>query len=139
VIAGDDLVQVARVRVFLEDDEVLQQIEKALPVEDAADQGFQLQLGGGGINLTINSAPQLEPLLVGGDRADAGLQPIAHHHYGVVLKQRGNLGFVGLQLGVGAPDGGAFIGGVLELDQAHGQPIEEHHQIWPTVVLAVAY
>ncbi|MCP9840248.1 hypothetical protein KBY93_06310 [Synechococcus sp. J7-Johnson] len=64
--------------------------------------------------------------------------PSAHHQGGVVLKERGNLGFVGLQLGVGAPDGGAFSSGVLELDQAQGQAVEEHHQVGTAVVLAVA-
>jgi hypothetical protein len=43
VVAGDDLVQGARIRVFLEDDEVLQQIEEPLRLEHAADQRFQLQ------------------------------------------------------------------------------------------------
>ena len=129
----------ARIRVFLEDDEVLQQIEEALRLEHATDERFQLQGRGRCVGLAIDAAPQLEPLLVGGERADAGLQPIAHHQGGVVLKEGGNLGFVGLQLGVGAPDGGAFSGGVLELDQAQGQPVEEHHQVGPAVVLALAH
>ena len=65
VVARDDLVQGARIRVFLEDDEVLQQIEKPLRLEHAADERFQLQSGGGGVRLAINAAPHLEPFLVG--------------------------------------------------------------------------
>ena len=81
------LLQGARIRVFLEDDEVLQQIKKALRCEHATDERFQLQGRGGGIGLAIDAAPHLEPLLVGRDRADAGLQPVAHHQGGVELKE----------------------------------------------------
>lgn len=45
MVARDDLVQRARVRVFLEDDEMLEQIEEALPVEHPAHQRLQLQRG----------------------------------------------------------------------------------------------
>jgi len=82
---------------------------------------------------------KLEPLLVGGERADTRLKPIADHQNGVGGEEGRNLRFVGLQLGVGAPDGGAFIGGVLELDQAQGQAIEKHHHVGAATVLAIAH
>jgi len=109
VVAGDELAGSARIRVFLKDDEVLQQIEEPLRLEHAPDERLELKGCGRRMGLAIDAAPQLEPLLVGGERADAGLETIAHHQ-----------------------------GGVLELNQAEGEPVEKQHQVWPAVELAVA-
>jgi hypothetical protein len=123
MVARDDLVQRARVRVFLEDDEVLQQVEEALPLEHPAHQHLQLQRRLRRVALAVDGAPDLEPLLVRRQRAHARLQAIAHHQRRVVVQQRGNLGLVGLQLRVGAPDRRVLIRRVLQLDQASGSPL----------------
>ena len=104
MVARDDLVQRARVRVFLEDDEMLQQVEEPLPLEHSADQHLQFQRRRRRVALAIDGAPDLEPLLVRRQRADARLQAVAHHQHRVVVQQRGDLRLVGLKLRVGAPD-----------------------------------
>lgn len=136
VIASDDLVQSAAVRVFLEDDEVLQQIQKPLPLEDALHQHVQLQHGLRGVSFAVDRPPDLEPLLIRRQRADPGLQPVAHHEHGVVGQQRGDFRLVGLHLGVGGPDRRVFVGRVLQLDQGQRQTVDEDHDIGPPVVLS---
>lgn len=135
VVAGDDLVQRARIRVFLEDDEMLEQVEEALALEHPAHQHLQLQRGLRSGVLAIDRAPDLEPLLVRRHGTHARLQAIAHHQRRVVMQQRGNLRLVGLQLRVGAPDRRVLIGRVLQLDQAQRQPVDENHDVRPPVVL----
>jgi hypothetical protein len=48
---------------------------------------------------------------------------------------RGNLRLVGLHLRVGVPDRRAFIARILQLDQAERQPVDENHDVPPTIIL----
>lgn len=68
-----------------------EQIEEPLPLEDAADQCLQLQSDGRRIVLPVDRAPDLEPLLVRREQADARLQAIGEHQRRVVVHQRGKL------------------------------------------------
>ena len=137
VIPRNNLVQRARVGVFLEHHKVLQQIQPAPPLEHTAHQHFQFQRGFLGITFTVDGAPDFEPLLICGERADARLQAITHQQHRVVVQQRGNLGLVSLQLRVGAPDGCVLVRRVFEFNQAQWQSVYEHHDIRPPVVLAL--
>ena len=125
------------VRVFLEDDEVPQQLEESLPVENAANQDFQFQNGWRGRLFARNGPPHLEPFLVGRQRTDPGLQAVRDDQRLVVVEQRRNFLLVGLQLVPGVPDRGVLVGGVLEFDHAQRQPVDEHHDVGPAVVLAL--
>ena len=49
----------------------------------------------------------------------------------------GSLGLVGLELLPGLLDRGVLVGGVLELDQAQGQAVDEEHDVGTAVVLVL--
>ena len=51
------------------------------------------------------------------------------------MQQTRNLRLIGLQLRIGAPNRGVFIRRVFKLDQAQRQPVDEHHNIRPTIML----
>ncbi len=102
--------------VFFEDDEMLEQVEEALRLEHPAHQHLQLQRGLRRIALAVDRAPDLEPLLVGRERADARFDAIGHHQHLVVMQQTADLLLVGLQLVVGAPDRRVLIRRILQLD-----------------------
>jgi hypothetical protein len=136
VIARDDLVQLAAVGIFLEDDEVFEQVQKTPPVEHPTHHHLKLQRRLGCIALAVNGSPDLEPFLVGRQGADACLQAIARHQHGVVVEQGRDLRLVGAELLVGSPDRRILIGGILQLDEAKRQAVHEHDDIRPTVVLA---
>jgi hypothetical protein len=87
MVARDDLVQRAVVRVFLEDDEMLEQIEQALPLEHPSHQHLQLQRRFRRVLLAVDGAPDLEPLLTGRERTDARLHTVRHHQQLVVVQQ----------------------------------------------------
>lgn len=76
MVARDDLVQRARVRVFLEDNKMVQQVEEPLPLEHPAHQHLQFQRRLRRIALAIDRAPNLEPLLIRRHGTHAGLQAI---------------------------------------------------------------
>ena len=137
VVAGQDLVDLPRVRVLLEGDEVPQQRQQPLLIEHAADQHFQFQDRRRGQFLARDGPPDLEPLLVGRQRADAGLQPVRDDQGLVVVEERGDLLLVGLQLLPGFPDRGVLVGRVLQFDHAQRQAVDEDHDVGPAVVLAL--
>ena len=65
MVARNDLVQRARVGVFLENDRVVQQVQEPLSIEHAPDERLQFEGTGFRIAHAIDRAPDLEPLLVG--------------------------------------------------------------------------
>ena len=114
---------------------MLDQGQKAAVLEHATDQHFQLQRSRRGHPFAVDRPPDLEPFLAGSERPDPGLEPVRHHQQLVVLEQRGDLSLVGLELRIGAPDRGVLVGGVLEFQHRQGQPVHEHHNVGPAVVL----
>jgi hypothetical protein len=86
VIARDDLVQLAAVGFFFEDDEVFEQVQEAPPVENPAHQHLKLQRRPGCLALAVDGPPHFEPFLVRRQGADARLQAIANHQRGVVVE-----------------------------------------------------
>jgi hypothetical protein len=79
VLTGDELVQSARVRIFHENDEMLEQVEEPLALEHSALQILQLQRRLRCIAFDIDGAPDLKPFLVRCLGTDACLQAMAHH------------------------------------------------------------
>lgn len=77
VIAGDDFDQPAA--GIAEDDKILQLLQKAVFVEDAFQQGFQLGRAFGRDLVPVHRAPGHEALAAGGERADTGIQPVGNH------------------------------------------------------------
>jgi hypothetical protein len=65
--------------VVLEDDEVAEEIEQPALLQDALEHDLQLGQMGVGELLARDRAPGLEPLAPGGERADAGLDPVRDH------------------------------------------------------------
>ena len=113
VVAGNDLVQPVTLGVFLEDDEVLEQIEETAPLKHAAHEHFEFVRCLGRILFAVDGAPDLEPFLIGRERADARLRTVGDDEEFVVVEQRGDLSGVGLELFVGVPDRGLLVGRVL--------------------------
>jgi len=129
VVAGDDFVELVAIGVRFEGDEVLEEIEEALLGEDAADEGFEFEGGGGGVGVAFDGAPDFEPFAVGGEGADAGFEAVGEDEEFVVMEEGADLVFVGLELVEGAPDGGAFIGGAFEFDDGEGEAVQEDDDI----------
>ena len=113
VVAGDDLVQPVAFGVFLEDNEVLEQIEEPLPLERATHQHFEFVGRLGRVLLAVDRAPNFEPFLIGRERANARLRTVGDDEEFVVVEQRGDLSGVGPELFVGVPDRGLLVGRVL--------------------------
>ena len=114
VVAGHLLGQ--RAAVVLEHDEVAQQGEEAARLEDALQHHLQFSHVRVGKRLPGDGAPGLEPLPAASERADTGLDPVRGHQRLVHGEQRGQLGFVGLKLVPGRPDGGVLVRRVFEFD-----------------------
>jgi hypothetical protein len=64
----------------------LEQIEETAALEDAAHEGFQFERVPRRVADAVDRAPDFEPFLVRGQRADPRLQAVAHHERGVVLQ-----------------------------------------------------
>ena len=128
VVAGHLLDQRAAA-VVLEHDEVAEQRQQAARFADALDQYLQLRQVRVGQRLTRDRAPRLEPLPPGGQGADAGVESVRHHERGVEGEQRRDFRLVGLQLPPGGPDGGVFVGRVLQFDDRQRQAVDEQHHV----------
>ena len=87
-----------RAAVVLKHDEVAHHGKKAARLEDALQHHLQLGQVRIGQRLPGDRAPGLEPLPPAGERSDAGLVPVRDHQRLVHGEQRGQLGFVGLEL-----------------------------------------
>ena len=83
MVAGDLLDERAVLRVLLENDEVMKQIEKALPVEGTPQKDLQLGHGGRGQSLALDRAPWHHAFPVGADRSDACVGAIRGDDYRV--------------------------------------------------------
>ena len=121
----------------LEHDEVADQRQQPAPVEDALEQHLELRQARVGQRLARNRAPGLEPLPPGRQRDDARFQSVRHDERGVEREQRRDLRLVGLKLPEGRPDGCVLVGGVLQLDDAERQAVDEQHDIGPPFVLVL--
>ena len=117
--------------VVLEHDEVPNEREEAARLEDALQHHLELCHVRVGQRLPRDRAPGLEPLPAGGQRADAGLVPVRDHERLVHGEQGGQLGLVGLELLPRRPYGGVLVGGVLQLDHAQRQAVDEQHHVRP--------
>ena len=129
VVAGEDLVDLPRVLVLLEDHEMPEKFEESRPVEYAADQDFEFQDGGRGGHFPGDRAPDLEPFRIGREGPDPRLETIGDDQHLVVVEERRDLLLVGLELVPGSPDRGVLIHGVLQLDHGQGEAIDEDHDI----------
>ena len=117
VVAGDDLMKGPGVGVFVEDHKVLEELEKPAPLKHAPQERLQFRHRFQRIARSVDRRPDLEPFLVCGERPEPGLKAVADDEQGVVVGDRGDLGLIRLELGIGRPDRGIVIGGVFQLDQ----------------------
>ncbi len=136
VIAGHFLEQHAA-GVFLEDNEVVDKIEKTPFFKHTAKQDIQLWHRGRRNGLALDGAPWHETLFVGGDGADAGFQAVGDYQKGIVGEDRGDLLLVGLELVESIPDGGVFVGRVFQLEDGQRQAVYEDDDVGAAVVLAL--
>ena len=76
-----------------------------------------------------DGAPRLELFPPGGEGADAGLGAVRHHQQLIHGEQGRQFGLISLKLLPSGPDGGVFVGRVLEFDDAQGQAVEEQYDV----------
>ena len=136
VIAGNQFVDCTAIRIVFEGDEVADQIEEASLLEHAANQRLQFERRSWSIELTFNCAPDFEPFLVSGKRANACFESIGYNRHFVVVHQRRNLLLVGLNLIVSGGEPFVAVFRNLQLDDSERQPVNEYDDVWPAVVLA---
>jgi len=85
VVSGQDLLGLAA--GFIEEDEVLQEVQEVLLLADALEQGLHVHRA----RLLLGQAlPFVEVLPAAGDGSDLGLLPVAEHDYGVVVEEVGD-------------------------------------------------
>ena len=132
------LVQGTGVRVLLEDDEVLKEVEKSIGCSNTPRTN------------TSSSSADLWCVAV----SPSIVRQTLYHSWFAVMRahtclqavrsprgrhcsagERRNLRLVRLQLGVRAPDGGVFVSGVLEFDEAEREAVDEDDDVGTTVVL----
>jgi hypothetical protein len=135
VVAGHLLDDAAL--VVLEHDEVAQKVEKSSRRAQALDHHLQLGHVRASQRVACDSAPGLEPLAAGTERADARLHAVGNREQRVRCEQRRHLGLVGLQLLKGAPDRGVLCGGVLQFQHRQRQAVHAQHHIRPPRVLVL--
>ena len=75
--------------VVLEQDKIAQVIEQTFPLEEAPDEYLQLPFQQGFVVFIGDGTPGSKPLLVGGERADAGCKAVANDQGFVVGEQVG--------------------------------------------------
>jgi hypothetical protein len=85
--------------------------------------------------LAVDGAPDLEPFMVGGQRADARMGSVGNDQNFVVVEKGTYLLLIRLQLLERRPNGGVFIGRILQFKHREWQAIDEDHDIRPPVVL----
>ena len=94
VVAGDDLMQPVTIRVFLEHNEVLDEVEETPRVEDAADERIEFQDGLARFILAVNRPPDFEPFLTRRQRPHPRMQAVRDHQHLVVVEEATDLLFM---------------------------------------------
>ena len=84
-----------------------------------------------------DGSPGLEPLPAGGEGADSGFRAVGDDQQLVEGEERGDVRLVGLELLPGAFDCGAFVGRVLEFDDAEREAVDEEDDVGAVSVVAV--
>ena len=136
VVAGHLLDQHAVPRV-LENDEVADEIEEARPTEDALDEHLDLREMVVVEPSAVNRAPGHEAFAVGGEGADACMQPVGDDQGLVEGEEGGDLRLVRLELVERGPNGGLFVGRVLQLQHRQRQAVDEERHIRAALVAAL--
>lgn len=120
---------------ILEDDEALDQVEKATLLEHPGEERAQLQRPRRGHLLAIHGAPGREPLPGRAERADPGHHAIRGNEQLVVDERRADLLLVGLELVERVARRGVLIGGVLQLDDGERQTVQEDEDVRTPVMV----
>ena len=136
VVARHLLRELAAARI-LEHHEVAHEVEEPSRREQPLDRDLQLGQVRIGEPLARDRAPRLHPLAPGRERADPRLDAVGDQQHFIEREQRRQLGLVGLELLERRPDGGVFVGRVLELDHRQRQPVDEEDDIRPARVLVL--
>lgn len=123
--------------VFLENDEVADEIKQGRLVEHSLDEHFKPAYVGGGFFFAVDGLPGLESAERGGEGSGLGFQSVRDDAKGVVEEQRGDDRLVGLYLVVGLSDGGVGVGRVLELDDYERQAVDVENDVGPLVLVAL--
>ncbi len=121
--------------IVVEYDKVPHQGQEPVGRADALQHHLQLGHAWVGQGLAGDGAPRLEPLPPSGEGTDARLGPVGDHEHFVHGEESGQLSLVGLELLPSGPDGGVLVGGVLELDDAQGQAVDEEYDVGTAGVL----
>ena len=136
VVAGHLLGERAAA-VVLEHDEAADQRQEAARLEHAFDQHLQLRQEHRRQPFAVDGPPRLEPLPSRRERAEPGLDAVRYGQDGVEGEQRRQLRPIGPELPPGGVDGGVLVGGVLQLDDAQRQAVDEHHHVGPAFALVL--
>ena len=96
-------------------------------------QHFQLGRALGGDVSPVDRPPGHEPLPVGGERADAGLQAVGDDQHLVEGEEAGDVLLVGLELVERPLDRGVLVAGVLQLDDGQRQAVDEDDDVGAAV------
>ena len=115
--------------VVVEDDEVPDQGQEVAPVADSFQYHLELWEVSGARCVVVHGLPGLEPLLPGGQGADAGMESVGDHQELVEGEQSGEFVLVGLELLPSVPDVGVLVGRVLQFDDAQRQPVQEEDDV----------
>ncbi len=115
-------------RLGREHDERPYEVEEARRLEDAADE--DLQCGAVGDDLAaVDRLPRCEVLPAGGEGAHRGTAAVGDDGHGVGHEDRRDVTAVGLALVPGAAQGGVLGAGVLQLQQAERDAVDEDDDI----------
>ena len=115
VIAGQLLDD--RLAVVLEDGEMSNQVEEPILGEDPLEQDLEFRGALGRDVDALDGPPGHEPLPIGGERADAGLQAVGGDQDLIRGEEAGDVLLVGLEL-VESPSGrGVLVAGILQLER----------------------
>ena len=133
VIAGDLLDQRA---VILEKHEEAQVVEQIGRRQYAMNQRFQfVELAQRVKRHAVDGAPLHETFAVRRQGAEPRFAAVRDHQQFVVLKDVGNLFFVGLYLVVGFPDICVLVGGIFQFEQHQRQAIDEEDDVRPARIV----
>jgi len=113
----------------LEHGEIVHQVKEAARLEYTFDQHLELWLLRRGQDVALDGAPGLEPFPARREGAHPRAAAVADRQDFVGSEQVTNVVLVGQELVIGAANGGAFVGGILQLDDRQRQAVDEQHDI----------